>query len=44
MEATEVLVELYTPGVMGAGLSSPIFWLGMGLALLAGFIAAWPVN
>lgn len=44
MEATEVLVELYTPGVMSSGLSSPIFWLGMGLALLAGFIAAWPVN
>ena len=45
MKATEVLVELYyRPGVMGAGLSSPIFWLGMGLALLAGFIAAWPVN
>ena len=44
MEATEVLVEVYTPGVMSSGLSSPIFWLGMGLALLAGFIAAWPVN
>ena len=44
MEATEVLVEVYTPGVMSSGLSSPIFWLGMGLALLAGFTAAWPVN
>jgi len=44
MEATEVLVEVYTPGVMSSGLSSPIFWLGMGLALKAGFIAAWPVN
>ncbi len=44
MEATQVLVEIYTPGVMSSGLSSPIFWLGMGLALLAGFVAAWPVN
>ena len=44
METTEVLVEIYTPGVMASGLSSPIFWLGMGLALLAGFTAAWPVN
>ena len=44
METTEVLVEIYTPGVMDSGLSSPIFWLGMGLALTAGFIAAWPVN
>ena len=44
METFEVLVEVYTPGVMDSGLSSPIFWLGMGLALSAGFIAAWPVN
>ena len=44
METTEVLVEVYTPGVMSAGLSSPVFWGGMLLALAAGFIAAWPVN
>ena len=44
METAEVLVEVYTPGVMGAGLSSSIFWGGMLLALTAGFIAAWPVN
>ncbi len=44
METFEVLVEVYTPGVMSSGLSSPVFWLGMGLALSAGLIAAWPVN
>ena len=44
IEATEVLVELNVPGVMSSGLSSPVFWLGMGLALAAGFVAAWPVN
>ncbi len=44
METAEVLVEVYTPGVMRAGLSSPIFWGGMLLALTAGFVAAWPVN
>ena len=44
METAEVLVEVYTPGVMQAGLSSPIFWGGMLLALTAGFVAAWPVN
>ena len=44
MEATEVLVQVYTPGVMDAGLSSWIFWLGMGLALAAGYAAAFPVN
>lgn len=44
MEATEVLVEVYTPGVMEAGLTSWIFWAGMLLAMTAGFIAAYPVN
>jgi len=44
MEATEVLVQVYTPGVMEAGLTSWIFWGGMFLAMTAGFIAAYPVN
>jgi len=44
MEATEVLVQVYTPGVMESGLTSWIFWAGMFLALTAGFIAAYPVN
>ncbi len=44
METAEVLVQVYTPGVMAAGLSSPLFWFGMLLALTAGFIAAFPVN
>ncbi len=44
METTEVLVQVYTPGVMEAGLLSWIFWLGMALALVAGYAAALPVN
>jgi len=44
METAEVLVQVYTPGVMEAGLSSGIFWLGMGFALVAGYAAAFPVN
>ncbi len=44
METAEVLVEVYTPGVMAAGLTSWLFWAGMLLALIAGFIAAFPVN
>ena len=44
METAEVLVEVYTPGVMSSGLTSLTFWLGMGLALVAGFLAAFPVN
>ena len=44
METAEVLVEVYSPGVMSAGLTSGIFWMGMALALIAGFLAAYPVN
>ncbi|MCH7877929.1 MAG: DUF4396 domain-containing protein [candidate division Zixibacteria bacterium] len=44
METAEVLIEVYTPGVMDAGLTSWVFWGGMMLALVAGFIAAFPVN
>jgi len=44
METAEVLVEVYTPGVMEAGLLSWLFWVGMLLALIAGFIAAFPIN
>lgn len=44
METFEVLVQVYTPGVMDAGLTDGIFWFGMLLGLIAGFIAAFPVN
>lgn len=44
METFEVLVQVYTPGVMEAGLGDSIFWIGMALGLIAGFIAAFPVN
>jgi putative flippase GtrA len=44
METAEVLTEIYVPGVMEAKLNDGIFWLGMLLALIAGFIAAFPVN
>jgi len=44
MEAAEVLVEVYTPGVMNASLGSLLFWAGMLLALTAGFLAAFPIN
>ena len=44
METAEVLVQVYAPGVMDAGLSSGIFWLGMGFSLVAGYAAAFPVN
>lgn len=44
METAEVLIQVYSPGVMEAGLSSWLFWVGMLAALVAGFIAAYPVN
>ncbi|MEW5875457.1 MAG: DUF4396 domain-containing protein [Candidatus Zixiibacteriota bacterium] len=44
METAEVLVQVYTPGVMEAGLHDSMYWIGMGIALVAGFAAAYPVN
>jgi|SRR5688572_18310604 len=44
MEAFEVATELAIPGVMSAHLTDSIFWIGMAAALVAGFIAAFPVN
>lgn len=44
METAEVLIQVFTPGVIEAGLSSRIFWLGMGLSLVAGYAVGFPVN
>lgn len=44
METFEVLTQVYTPGVMDAHLNDWLFWKGMLLGLIAGFIAAFPVN
>lgn len=44
METVEVLVQVYTPGVMDAHLADWLFWKGMLFGLVAGFIAAFPVN
>jgi|SRR5688572_9331611 len=44
METVEVLVQVNTPGVMEAHLADWLFWKGMIFGLIAGFIAAFPVN
>ena len=44
MELVDNAVMAVIPGAMEAGLSNPVFWLAMMLALTAAFIAAYPVN
>lgn len=44
MEVVDNAVMAAIPGAMDAGLSNPVFWLGMMVALTAAFIAAYPVN
>lgn len=44
MEIVDNAVMASIPGAMNAGLVNPIFWLGMAIALLVAFIAAFPVN
>ena len=44
MEVFELFTQVAIPGVMDTGISDSIFWLGMFASLIAGFIAAFPVN
>lgn len=44
MELTDNAVMLTVPGAMDKGLTHPIFWLSMALALSLAFVAAYPVN
>jgi hypothetical protein len=44
MEAFEIGTQFAIPGVMMAGLSDSIFWMGMFVSLVVGFAAAFPVN
>jgi hypothetical protein len=44
MELVDNVVMVIIPGAMNAGLVNPIFWLSMPVALVAAFIAAFPVN
>ena len=44
MEAFEVLTQMMIPGVMESHLTDLLFWIGMFVSLVAGFIAALPVN
>ncbi len=44
MKTFEVIAQMNIPGVMESGLGDMLFWYGMILSLVAGFIAAFPVN
>lgn len=43
MEFAENTVAFLIPGFMGAALFSTIFWAGMGIILVAGFAASYPI-
>lgn len=44
MEAFEVLTQVMIPGVMESHLTDSLFWIGMFISLIVGFIAALPIN
>ncbi len=44
MEIVMNWVDYLIGGVGAASLTSPIFYIGLAVAIPAGFIAAWPVN
>lgn len=44
MEIVDNGFILAVPGAIHAGLNTPLFWISMALALVAAFIAAFPVN
>lgn len=44
MEVVMNGVDYMVGGVQAASLSSPIFYIGLGVAIPAGFLAGWPVN
>lgn len=44
MEAAETVIELIFPGMKKLGLVHIQYWIGLAIALFAGFLAAYPVN
>jgi len=44
METAENLTAFLIPGVLTAGFLDFLFWLGLAISVIAGFIAAYPVN
>ena len=36
--------DYWVGGVQASSVLAPIFWIGLGVAIVVGFLAAWPVN
>ncbi|HAT36837.1 MAG TPA: hypothetical protein DCS82_14065 [Rhodospirillaceae bacterium] len=36
--------DYWVGGIQASSVWEPIFWIGMGVAIVAGYLAAWPVN
>jgi Domain of unknown function (DUF4396) len=44
MEFVDTLIVLVIPGALDAGLTDPLFWGSLAVALLLAGVAAYPVN
>lgn len=44
MEVVDNIVMVLIPGALHAGLTDPLFWVSMAIALTAAFFAALPIN
>lgn len=44
MEFVMNFTDYHAGGVQASSIFAPQFWIGFGLAMPAGFIAAWPIN
>lgn len=44
MEIVMNAVDYSIGGVQANSLLEPVFWIGIAVAIPAGFVAAWPVN
>ena len=44
METAETIVMLTLPGMLQARPTQGLFWMGMGIAMACGFLAAYPIN
>jgi len=44
MEIVDNLILVFIPGALSAGLSTPLFWISLAVALFVAFVVTVPVN